>query len=96
MKLEELRIYNPATEIGERIWGFTKELSYYNKTTLGIQLIKAADSIAANISEGFGRYHYKDARNFYYYSRGSIFETKTWLKKCTAGIYFLKPNIPIL
>jgi four helix bundle protein len=43
--------------------------------------VRAADSIAANISEGFGRYHYKETRQFSYFSRGSLFETKTWLQK---------------
>ena len=39
------------------------------------------DSIAANLSEGFGRYHYKEKKNFNYYSRGSLYETKTWIEK---------------
>jgi four helix bundle protein len=43
--------------------------------------VKAVDSVTANISEGFGRYHFKDAKNFYYYSCGSLYETKTWLIK---------------
>ena len=49
--------------------------------TIGKQLVRSADSIAANISEGFGRYHFKDSKRFYYISRGSLFETKTWLEK---------------
>ena len=48
---------------------------------MGKQLIRSADSISANIAEGFGRYHYKDNKNFCYYSRGSIIETKSWLRK---------------
>lgn len=44
-------------------------------------MVKAADSVSANISEGFGRYHFKDSKKFYYYSMGSLFETKTWLSK---------------
>ena len=35
------------------------------------QLRSAALSIAANIAEGFGRYHSKDKIKFYFYSRGS-------------------------
>ncbi len=49
--------------------------------TLGKQLVRAIDSVAANLSEGFGRYHYREARNFGYYSRGSLYESKTWLTK---------------
>lgn len=54
---------------------------YFSKDTLGKQLVKAADSIAANLSEGFGRYHYRETAHFGYYSRGSLYETKTWLVK---------------
>ncbi len=48
---------------------------------MGKQLIRAIDSVAANLSEGFGRYHYKEVKNFCYYSRGSLYESKTWLNK---------------
>jgi len=43
--------------------------------------VRSADSISANITEGFGRYHYKENKNFLYYSRGSTFETLDWLLK---------------
>lgn len=81
MALEELRVYNSAMEIGEDVWKLFEAWNYFQKDTIGKQLIKAADSIAANISEGYGRYHFKDSKNFIYYSRGSLYETKTWLTK---------------
>jgi len=43
--------------------------------------VRAADSIGANIAEGFGRYHYKENKNFCYFSRGSLIETKGWITK---------------
>jgi four helix bundle protein len=45
-------------------------------------MVRAADSIPANIAEGYGRYFYKESKQFYFYSRGSIQETKAWLSKC--------------
>ena len=45
------------------------------KRTVGYQIIRSADSIAANIAEGYGRYSPKDKANFYRYSRGSFEET---------------------
>jgi four helix bundle protein len=39
--------------------------------------VEAADSIAMNISEGYGRFHFKENKNFCYYSRGSAKETLT-------------------
>ncbi len=79
--VEELKIYNLSMELGESIWKVVTLWKAFEKDTLGRQLVRAADSIAANLSEGFGRYHYKEKKNFSYYSRGSLYETKTWLKK---------------
>ena len=81
MDIEELIVYQLSMDLGEDVWGIVSHWKYFEKDTVGKQLIKAADSIAANLSEGFGRYHYKEAKHFYYYSRGSLFETKTWLTK---------------
>ncbi|MCK4664360.1 MAG: four helix bundle protein [Bacteroidales bacterium] len=39
------------------------------------------DSNLISQGRGFGRYHYKEAKNFSYYSRGSLYETKTWHTK---------------
>ena len=81
MKLEELEVYNMAMKMAEKIWDIVIEWDYFSKDTMGKQLVRAADSVAANLSEGFGRFHYKENKNFCYYSRGSLFETKTWLTK---------------
>jgi four helix bundle protein len=74
MKLEELQVYQLSMEMGERVWSIVIKWDYFAKDTIGKQLIKAIDSVAANLSEGYGRYHYKEKKNFSYYSRGSLFE----------------------
>ncbi|MCD6354088.1 MAG: four helix bundle protein [Prolixibacteraceae bacterium] len=81
MKLEELQVYQLSMEIGEKVWNIVIKWDFFAKDTIGKQLVRAIDSVAANLSEGFGRYHFKDAKNFTYYSRGSLYETKTWLTK---------------
>lgn len=81
MKLEELNVYNLSMELGERIWEVVNHWDYFLKDTIGKQLIRVVDSVAANISEGFGRYHFNEAKHFGYYARGSLYETKTWLTK---------------
>ncbi|MFC1732623.1 four helix bundle protein, partial [candidate division KSB1 bacterium] len=53
----------------------------FEKDTIGKQLVKAVDSISSNLSEGYGRYHFNDSRQFCYYSRGSLYESLTWIKK---------------
>ena len=81
MKLEEFKVYQMAMETGEEIWKIVIKWDYFAKDTIGKQFVRAMDSVAANLSEGVGRYHYKEAKNFSYYSRGSLFESKTWLTK---------------
>jgi four helix bundle protein len=80
-KLEDFKAHTLAMEVGEEVWEVVIKWGYFEKDTVGKQFVKAVDSIAANLSEGLGRYHYREAKNFAYYSRGSLFETRTWLQK---------------
>ena len=81
MELEELKVYSKAIDLGEEVWKIVLDWGYFEKDTIGKQLIGSCDSVAANLSEGFGRYHFKESKHFAYYSRGSLYESKTWLTK---------------
>ena len=81
MRLEDLVVYQLAMEIGEEVFAIVDQWDSFHKWTTGKQLIEAADSMASNISEGYGRYFYKENKQFQYYSRGSQSETRTWLQK---------------
>lgn len=84
LKLEDLEVYKVAMEIGEIVWTVVDKWDYFPKKTLGAQYVDAADSIALNISEGYGRFHYKENKNFCYNSRGSAKETLTVTTKAKA------------
>jgi four helix bundle protein len=75
------KIYQLGMKIGDNVWNFVDKWDNWLKATIGKQLVRAADSIAATFSEGYGRYTYKDRRNLCYISGGSMFETRTWLTK---------------
>jgi len=79
--LNDLEIYREAMRLGELAWDCVVKWDYLGKDTVGKQFIRSADSIAANISEGHGRFHFKENQKFCYYSRGSLTETQTWLEK---------------
>lgn len=81
MNVFELKVYELAIELGEKVWDIVKKWEYFEKDTVGKQLVRAIDSVAANLSEGYGRYHFKEKKNFSYYSRGSLYESRTWLEK---------------
>ena len=68
-------------EIGARVWKIVSAWDFFTKDTVDKQFVKAADSMAANIREGFGRFCYKENKQFGYYARGSLYETRTWLTK---------------
>ncbi len=68
-----------------KLFFYKKILSHLpqeEKYNLEFQIRKAAISITANISEGYGRYHYQEGIQFYRISRGSLFELKDHLISC--------------
>lgn len=80
--LEKLEVYNLSEELSDEIWYIVDGWKIFLKDTIGKQIVRSADSISANVAEGYGRYYYKESKQFYFYSRGSIQETKSWLSKC--------------
>jgi four helix bundle protein len=80
-KIEEIEIYNLSENFADKIWFLVIRWDFFSKDTVGKQIVRSSDSIGANIAEGFGRYHFKENKNFCYFSRGSIIETKSWLRK---------------
>lgn len=82
--LEELRALQVAESIADLIWERTQAWERFAQHTVGEQMVRAVDSIGANIAEAFGRYHYSEKINFLYYARGSLFETKFWINRAAA------------
>jgi four helix bundle protein len=79
--LEEKRVYQRAEELSDRVWDLVEPWKWFAKQTVGSQWVRAADSIGANIAEAGGRFHPKDVSKFLYYARGSLRETKYWLRR---------------
>jgi four helix bundle protein len=82
-EVTELDVYRLAEELSDMVWGAFDRWPEKAQRTIGYQVIRAADSIAANIAEGYGRFSSPDRRKFYLYARGSLEETKAWLRKAT-------------
>ena len=79
--LEELDVYKISMEIGDVVSGIVDKWPSFAKQTLGGQFVRCADSMAFNIAEGYGRYFYKENRNFCFYSRGSAKEMSSAVDK---------------
>lgn len=52
----------------------------FAKDTVGKQIVRATDSIGSNIAEGVGRGSFKDNQRFVRTARGSLYETKHFLR----------------
>jgi four helix bundle protein len=78
---ENLRVYKLAEELSDIVWEIVSKWDYFAKDTVGKQIVKSADSIGANIGEGYGRGSHADNRRFAKISRGSLFEVKHWLRR---------------
>lgn len=82
--LEDLRVLQAAEVIADRTWERAHQWPELARDTIGKQIIRATDSIGANIAEAFGRFHYGEKLQFLYYARGSLFEAKYWVNRAGA------------
>jgi four helix bundle protein len=81
MDLVDLWIFKIAETLTDSIWRCVVGWEPFAKSTVGEQLVRAGDSIGANIAESFGRFSYGEKLQFLYYARGSLYETRYWLRR---------------
>ena len=81
---DELQILKDAEVLADDIWQLVLRLSPFERDVVGGQVVRAADSVGANIAEAYGRFHFGEKLQFLYYARGSLFETKYWVKRLQA------------
>lgn len=79
LTLENISAYTISRALANDIYTIVNSWKWLDKQTLGLQIIRSVDSIAANVAEGFGRYHKADKIKFYYNARGSALESIHWL-----------------
>jgi len=79
---ENLRVYQLSEDLADLIWYIATKWDNFNRRdTVGKQIVRSADSIGANIAEGTGRFSFQDNKRFGYIARGSLNETKHWLRR---------------
>ncbi len=71
----DLEVWQAARRYKNSIFSLVKAFPQIEKYRLEDQIIRSSRSIGSNISEGYGRYTYKDQLHFCIQARGSLFET---------------------
>jgi four helix bundle protein len=78
---ENLQIYKLSEKLSDQLWEIVIRWDILARDTVGKQLIRAADSIGANVAEGSGRGTDPEIRRFLRMARGSLYETQHWLRR---------------
>jgi len=79
--LEDLRVYRMAEELADLVWDVVAAWDPFPKNTIGHQLVRAADSVGANVAEGYGRASPADRQRFIRTARGSLYEVRHFLRR---------------
>jgi four helix bundle protein len=81
---EDLNVYRAAEKLADLIWDVVAGWDEFSRATVGRQLVRAADSVGANIAEGYGRASYADNKRFVAIARGSLCEARHFLRRAHA------------
>jgi len=78
---ENLQIYKLSEKLSDQLWQIVVRWDALARDTVGKQLVRAVDSIGANIAEGSGRGTDPEIRRFLRIARGFLYETQHWLRR---------------
>jgi four helix bundle protein len=81
LRLSDIESYKTSFHLSNKIWNIILRWNQFAQNTVGMQFVRAADSISANIAEGFGRRGKKDKIKFYNYAYASVLESLDWNEK---------------
>jgi four helix bundle protein len=76
---KDLRAYQLSRRLSALIYESAARWRPFDQRTIGIQAVRAADSVGANIAEALGRWHQADQRRILLIARGSLMETEHWI-----------------
>jgi four helix bundle protein len=76
---KDLRAYQLARSLSRRLWAEASTWRWFEQRSVGLQLVRSADSVGANIAEATGRWHRPDQMRLLLIARGSLHELEHWI-----------------
>ena len=81
--MEDMEVFRRFVEVADGIWEEVSKWSALAVDTVGKQLIRATDSIGANLVKGDGRHSDAEASHFFVIARASARESRYWLQRAS-------------
>ncbi len=90
--MEETPVFVSFVVVADQIWDLVARWKPLAVDTVGKQLIRAVDSIGANLVEGDGRYSDADALHFFVIARASAREARYWIQRAAVRSLLPQPE----
>jgi four helix bundle protein len=81
---EDLAVYRRSATLADELREAVRTWESVEQWTVGVQAIRAADSVAANIAEAMGRWSHADQSRILFMARGSANELENWFGRAAA------------
>src|SRR6058998_1107429 len=79
--IEEMDVFHRYVGVADWVWETVAHWPVLAQDTVGKQLIRAIDSVGANLVEGDGRHGDKESIHFFVIARASAREARYWLTR---------------
>jgi four helix bundle protein len=88
----DLVVYQRAVALADAVYAAGAAWDSFDRWTVGVQVMRAADSIGANLSEAWGRDTRADRRRIVFLARGSACELEHWIARAAERGLALPPD----
>ncbi len=92
----ELNVWKECRMLTAEVYRVTKKFPKEELFGLTSQMRRCAVSIPSNIAEGCGRNHFRDSLQFFFISRGSLYELETQMYIASDQNYILESEVNAL
>ena len=96
LTIKKISAYNKSFDFSNEVWMKVVTWDYFAQDTVGKQFVRYADSVSANIAEGFGRGGNKEFSNFLTFTVGSANEVQSQLYRALDQEYITESEFKLL